>query len=306
MAIVRKFDWSNIHKAIEEKTNKGNYGRPDEHLYSLKLDESGKGSAIIRFLPPKEGEALPWVERHNHGFKGTNGWFIEECPSSIGKPCPVCEYNKAHRGEFTNGNYNPRNRKTNYYSNILVIRDPACPENEGKVFRFRYGRSIFKMIMEKLSPQQPEIDPPVEVFDYYKGANFKLKVTSQATSISKKPLPNYQTSTFAEPGPIILNGEVATDEMIEKIDKQLYSLEELISEDKFKSYDELKSKFAKADSVYLGVSPKAEAPSVAPSTPAPAPSAPAPAPAPATAAESMTDTDDESDDAFFTRLRNGE
>ena len=296
MAIVRKFDWSNIHKAIEEKTSKNNYGRPDEHLYNLKLDESGKGSAIIRFLPPKEGESLPWVERHQHGFQGTNSWFIEDCPSSIGKPCPVCEYNNTHRGEFSAGQLNPRRKKVNYYSNILVIRDPACPENEGKVFRYRYGRSIFKMIMEKISPQS-EIDTPVEIFDYYKGANFKLKVTSQSIPGFKKPAPNYSTSTFAEPGPIVLNGEVATDEMIEKIDKQLYSLEELISEDKFKSYDELKSKFAKADSVYLGVTPKSSE-STATATPTPAP---APAPAPAT--ENIKDTDEESDDEFFAKLR---
>ena len=294
--IGRKFDWSSIHKAIEEKTGKNNYGNEDEHLYSLKLDENGNGSAIIRFLPQKDGEALPWVERHSHGFKGTNSWYIENCPTSIGKPCPVCEYNNTHRGEYTNGNINQRRRTTKYYSNILVIKDPECPENEGKVFRFRYGRTIFKMIMDKISPKS-KIDTPVEVFDYYKGANFKLKITSKTIPTSKKPVPDYATSTFAEPGPIILHDEIATDEMIEQIDKQLYSLEELVSEDKFKSYEELKSKFAKADSVFLGVSPRTETAPVAPSAPTPAPT-----PKPS-AAESITDTDDDSDDAFFAKLR---
>lgn len=296
MAISRQFDWAKIHQAIEEKTGKGgNFGRPDEHLYSIKLDETGKGSAIIRFLPPKEGEAMPWVERYNHGFQGANSWFIEDCPTTIGKPCPVCEYNNAHRSEYSDGKQNPRKRRVNYYSNILVIRDPACPENEGKVFRYRYGRSIFKMIMDKISPQS-EIDTPVEIFDYYKGANFKLKVTSQSIPGYKKPVPNYQTSTFAEPGPIILNGEVATDEMIEKIDKQLYSLEELIKPDNFKSYDELSSKFAKAANVFVGVQPRAEA--AAEPTPEPAPE-----PAPKAESAGMKDTDEESDDEFFAKLR---
>ena len=43
-----------------------------------------------------------------------------------------------------------RKRKLSYYANILVVSDPKHPENEGKVFLYKFGKKIFDKITEAM------------------------------------------------------------------------------------------------------------------------------------------------------------
>ena len=134
-------------------------------------------SAVIRFLPAPEGEDIPIVRVFSHGFQGKGGWFIENCPTTIGRKCPVCEANNELWNSGIEDNKKvarDRKRKLSYISNILVVSDPANPENEGKVFLFKYGKKIFDMLQEAMNPSDPDL-PKFNPFDFWKGANFKLK-----------------------------------------------------------------------------------------------------------------------------------
>jgi hypothetical protein len=214
----------------------------DDRLYYPQLKEDGTGSAIIRFLPSKDTD-LPWVMLQTHGIQGPGGWFIQNCPTTLNNPCPVCKSNSVIWNEndeetarkLTRG----KTRKTNYYSNVLVVKDPQNPENEGKVFLFRYGAKIHKKIMEQMNPVGGDdgVETPVMVFDYYEGANFKLIIKRQ--KVGNKNMANYDSSKFDSVS------SVGTDEEIEKIHNSLYSLAEFITPDKFLSYDELAKKYAK-------------------------------------------------------------
>jgi hypothetical protein len=239
----RKFgvDWSKTMKKINEQANtKKNF--QDERLYYPLEKDDGSSSAIIRFLPSKDTD-LPWVQLQTHGIQGPGGWFIKNCPTTLNNPCPVCKSNsliwndndEETARKLTKG----KTRKTNYYSNILVVKDPMCKENEGKVFLYRYGVKIYKKIMEQMNPVGGDdgVETPIMVFDYYEGANFKLIMKKQ--KVGNKSMPNYDSSKF--------DGVscVGTDEEIEKIHNSLYSLAEFITPDKFSSYDELAKQYAK-------------------------------------------------------------
>jgi len=239
----RKFgiDWSKTMKKINDQANtKKNF--TDDRLYYPQLKDDGTGSAIIRFLPSKDTD-LPWVQLQTHGIQGPGGWFIQNCPTTLNNPCPVCKSNSIIWNEndeetarkLTRG----KTRKTNYYSNVLVVKDPQNPENEGKVFLFRYGAKIHKKIMEQMNPVGGDdgVETPVMVFDYYEGANFKLIIKRQ--KVGNKNMANYDSSKFDAVS------SVGTDEEIEKIHNSLYSLAEFITPDKFLAYDELAKKYAK-------------------------------------------------------------
>jgi hypothetical protein len=170
----------------------------------------------------------------SHGFQGKGGWFIENCPTTLGKKCPVCEANN----ELWNSGIEDdktvardRKRKLSYVANVYVVSDPKHPENEGKVFLFKFGKKIFDKIMEKIQPEFPD-DSPVNVFDFWQGANFKLKIRKVAGYI------NYDKSEFEEPTPL-LGGD---DAKLEALWKKQYALKEFTNPENFKSYDELKSK----------------------------------------------------------------
>ena len=249
MAVRKNFNWTETINKIKkmEGTDQKSYNKDDENLYKVKLDSEGNGGAIIRFLPPHPDEDMPFVKKMTHFFQGSNGgYFVAECPRAIGLDCPVCKHN--YKLWATDRNLaSIRKAKTSYYANILVVKDPATPENEGKVFKFKYGVKMQEKIMEKLSPAKGSIDDPVPVFDYEKGANFKLKVKTQRMILNGKDVsvPNYDSSMFMEPSPISLNGKTLTDEEIEEIDKKLYKLNEIVDKSKFKSFSELAEMFYK-------------------------------------------------------------
>jgi hypothetical protein len=225
-----------LTKAIEDKA-KGSYAKDDERFWQPELDKAGNGYAIIRLLdaPAVDGEdGLPWVQMFNHGFKSNGGWYIENCPTTIGGKCPACD----HNSELWNSGIEAKRdivskyqkRRLGYLSNILVISDKNRPENEGKVFVWRYGKKIFDKIQEKLKPQF-EDETSVNPFDFWKGANLKLKIRKV------DGFNNYDKSEFDAQSPVYDN-----DKEIEALWKSLGSLTQFVAKDQFKSYDELTDK----------------------------------------------------------------
>ena len=206
----------------------------DERLWKPELDKSGNGYAVLRFLPSCEGEDLPWVKLWSHAFQGPTGqWYIENSLTTVGGKDPVSEHNTAlwNSGiESDKEIARKQKRKLQYYSNIYVVSDAKHPENDGKVFLFRYGKKIFDKIMESMQPAFPD-DVAVNPFDFWKGANFKLKIRKVDGYW------NYDKSEFDSPTAIFDN-----DDAIEGVWKKQYSLNEFTAPSNFKSYDELKTR----------------------------------------------------------------
>lgn len=233
----QSLDISKLTQALE-KMDSGAKSYKDDRFWKPDIDKAQNGYAVIRFLPPVEGEEVPWVRTFNHGFKGPGGWVIENCPTTIGGKCPICEANGElwNSGSETNKALaSSRKRKLTYTANILVVQDPKRPENEGKTFLFKFGKKIFDKIMEKLQPESSEFDPtqPVNVFDFWKGANFKLRIRSVAGFV------NYDKSDFDSPT-ALFGGD---DAKLEATWKAQHPLQAFLAPSEFKSYDELKTKF---------------------------------------------------------------
>jgi hypothetical protein len=239
----KKMNWSGMTEKLKDLEKTKSYSNDDgitENLFKPKIKEDGTFQAIIRFLPRPELEgeannvpAIPFVKCMNHGFQDVGGWYIENCPTTIGKKCPVCEANGVSWKSGDTDTASKRGRRTSFYSNILIIKDPQTPENEGQVFIFRYGSSINKKILEKIAPDPEGVDEPVQIFDLDEGQNFKLKITK------KGDYNNYDTSVFVE-----TNTPVAdSDEKIMAIEEKLYALGVIAEEEKFKEYNVLKNKF---------------------------------------------------------------
>ena len=217
-----------------EKMNTSS-GSNDERLWKLDVDKSGNGYAVIRFLPAPDGEDLPFVKVYSHAFQGPGGWLIDQCLTTINQKCPVCEHNS---GLWNNGTDSGKEvarkqkRKLTYVSNIYVVKDPTNPENEGKVFLFKYGKKIFDKITEAMQPEF-EDETPIDPFDFWQGANFKLKAKNVAG------YRNYDSSEFAAQGALLND-----DDAMEAIWKKQYSLAEFVAPDQFKTYEELKTRLS--------------------------------------------------------------
>lgn len=227
--------------AEKDSTEKKNY--KDERFWKPTMDDAGNSYAVIRFLPPAKGETVPWVKFWDFFFKGknTNLWYAEKSLRSIGKTDPVGEYNRLQWADESGTvadvearKAGVRNRKSrlNYIFNIYVVDDKNNPENNGKVFLYRTGATIYNMIKEALKPEFPD-EAPIPVFDFLKGANFKVKVFTKDNNFA-----SYEKSAFESPSPF-LDGDV---KKIEAVYNKIYPLQPLVAEDQFKSYDELKTK----------------------------------------------------------------
>jgi hypothetical protein len=221
-----------------EKVNNPVTSFADDRFWKPELDKSGNGYAVIRFLPQPSGETLPWCKIWSHAFNGPGGWYIENSLTTLGpqKKDPVSEYNTELWNSGVEANKDvarKQKRILKYYSNVLVVSDPKHPENEGKVFLYRFGKKIFDKIGEIMDPQF-EDESPMNPFDFWEGANFKLKVRKV------DGFWNYDKSEFEAPS-ALLDGDDAKLE--EFYDNKLYSLTQFLTEDNFKSYDELKEKF---------------------------------------------------------------
>lgn len=236
----RVLNWDKTDEQLKDFEKK-NYTKNDgfsDNLYVPNMKDDGTFQAIIRFLPRPEGDGngIPFVKLYHHGFKDVQGWFIENCPTTLGDKCPVCSHNSGIWSSDEN-TARRRGRRTNYFSNILVVTDPQCKENEGKVFILRYGKTIHDMIMEKVSPEAGSVDEKVHVHDYDEGLNFKLKIKPK--KVGNTSYNDYSSSQFSDTITPISDD----DEVINKIDDSLLPLEPIIDKDKFKEFSVLESRF---------------------------------------------------------------
>jgi hypothetical protein len=281
-----------LTKEINKLANKEQGSSTDDRYWQPEVDKAGNGYAIIRFLPAPVNEELPWVRMWNHGFQGPGGWYIENSLTTLNQPDPVAEYNSKL---WNSGNDKDKEiarkqkRRLTYIANIYVVKDPAHPENEGKVFLYKFGKKIFDKINEKMNPEF-EDEKPTNPFDLWAGANFKLKIRKV------EGYRNYDKSEFEESAPLLDD-----DDDMEAIWKSEHSLAELVAADKFKSYDELKRRLEKVLSEPNGAARKSDEDDDIPfERPASRPSA-----APAvgkTAAAPKKKVDDDDDLEFFNKL----
>ena len=224
-----------LSKAVEAMSS-SNYSNDDDKYWKCELDKSSNGYAIIRFLPspPQDGDdGLPWVKYYDHGFQGPGGWYIEKSLTSIGQDDPMSQYNTELWNSGIEANKEQarkQKRRLHYTSNIYIVKDPKHPENEGKVFLFKFGKKIFEKVTQAMNPQF-EDDKAIDPFDFWNGANFKLKIRKV------DGYQNYDLSEFDSPAPLFDD-----DDKMEELWNIEHSLKELLEPKNFKTYAELKAK----------------------------------------------------------------
>lgn len=210
------------------------YADDDANFWRPATDKAGNGEAIIRFLPAKEGEEVPFVRIWNHGFKGPTGtWYIENSLTTLGQTDPVSEYNSVlwnSGDEKDKEQARIQKRKLTFISNVYVIKDKLNPENEGKVFKFRYGKKIFDKLNTLMNPEF-EGDEPINPFDLWEGANFRVRIKQVAG------YRNYDESRFDDKSPLFKD-----EDKMEEIWSKAHSLASHVAPDQFKSYEELKTR----------------------------------------------------------------
>ena len=220
-------NFSFLQKELEKSSSGKNV---DERFWKPEVDASGNGYAVIRFLPAPDGESLPWAKVYSHAFQGPGGWYIENSLTTLGEKDPVGEINRRLWNSGDDGDKETarkQKRKLSYYSNILVVKDPKHPENEGKVFLYKYGKKIHDKIVAAMQPEFQD-EEPTNVFDLWEGANFKLKIKKVAGYW------NYDSSEFDS-----VSALSADDSELEAIYKQEHSVESFTSKEQFKSYEDL-------------------------------------------------------------------
>ena len=228
-----------LNKVAEPQTQKQSY--QDDRFWKPELDKSGNGYAVFRFLPAVKDEDLPWARLWSHAFQGPGGWYIENSLTTLNKKDPVSESNSLLWNSGVDADKEiarKRKRKLSYVANVLIINDAKHPENEGQVKLFKFGKKIFDKITEAMKPEF-EDEKPINPFDFWEGANFKLKIRKVDGYW------NYDKSEFDSASAIADN-----DEAIEEIWNKQYALKPFLAPENFKSYDELKSKL---DKVLSGV-----------------------------------------------------
>lgn len=283
-----------LAKAIEALSDNASSSKED-NFWKPEVDKSGNGYAVIRFLPAPavdaDGDdqgALPWVKIWDHGFQGPGGWYIENSLTTLGQKDPVSEYNSQLWTSGVEANKEiarKQKRRLSYISNIYVVEDPKHPENEGKVFLFKYGKKIFEKIKEAMNPQFAD-EKPINPFDLWSGADFKLKIRNV------EGYRNYDKSEFASPGVL----ENLSDDQLEKVWKSEHSLKSFLAPENFKSYAELEAKLNRVLGVD-GAAPKMRTTAVEQA------SAPVAKPKAKPAAAPVADTSDDDDDlSYFSKL----
>ena len=233
-ALKKQSDFSSlIDEYNKQTTPQDTKSFDDERIWKPELDKSGNGYAVIRFLPAPEGEDIPWQRMFSHSFQGPGGGYIENSLTTINKSDPVGEANRKlwnSGSEADKETARRQKRKLSYYTNIYVVADPKHPENEGKVFLYKFGKKIFDKIMEAMQPQFDD-EQAINPFDLWKGANFKLKIRKV------DGFWNYDKSEFETVTQLL-----PTDEELEKVYQSEYPLKPFHEESNFKPYNELKEK----------------------------------------------------------------
>jgi gp32 DNA binding protein like len=221
----------------------------DNRFWKPEVDKAGNGYAVIRFLPAPQNEDVPFVRIFDHGFQGPNGWYIEKSLTTLGQKDPVSEYNSQLWATGTKENQatvRKQKRRLSFISNIYVVSDSKHPENEGKVFLYQYGKKIWDKLNAAMNPEF-EDETPINPFDLWEGANFKLKIRNV------EGYRNYDKSEFEAPAPL-----ADSDEQLEEIWKTEHSLTAFVDPKEFKSYDDLKARLYKVLGLD-GSTPKAKA-----------------------------------------------
>jgi len=294
---MRNSDFGSISNAFEKIANPSteSKGYADDRFWKLEGDKAGNGTATIRFLPRVEGDELPWVRVFSHGFQGPTGkWYIENSLTTLGEQDPVSELNTTLWNSGSEANKKiaqAQKRRLSYIANVLIVSDPKHPENEGKVMLFKFGKKIFDKIMDKARPTF-EDEKPVNVFDFWEGANFKLRMRK------KDGFTNYDESAFQEPSAI------GDDDKIVSVAQAQHKLSEFLDRKNFKSYDELKRKL---DEVLSGngfnAKSAAEMSADEPaSMEAPEPAKAAPAFTPKASSKPAMDEDDDDVMSYFEKI----
>jgi len=298
---MRNSDFSKIAGEFEKIANPQSESKSyvDDRFWRLEGDKAGNGTATIRFLPRVEGDELPWVRIFSHGFQGPTGkWYIENSLTTLGENDPVGELNTKLWNSGSEANKEiarKQKRKLSFTANVLIVSDPKHPENEGKVMLFKFGKKIFDKIMDKARPTF-EDEKPVNVFDLWEGANFKLRMRK------KDGYANYDESVFSEPAPITED----EDKLLAVVNAQ-HKLTEFTDRKNFKSYDELKKKLEEvlsgdsfASKSAAEIAEEEDRPVRAASEPAK--SAPAFTPKASKPAPTSVDDDDEDVMAYFEKI----
>ena len=231
-----------LTKAVESVNNQSTEAgsKDDTRFWQPEVDKAGNGMAVIRFLPAPsiDGEdGLPWVRVFNHGFQGPGGWYIENSLTTLNQKDPVSEYNSTLWNSGIEANKEiarKQKRKLTYIANILVVSDPANPSNEGQIKLYKFGKKIFDKISEAMNPEFAD-ETPVNPFDMWEGANFKLKIRNV------EGYRNYDKSEFADKS-ALFDGD---DSKLEELWKQEYSLKEFLEPKQFKPYEVLKARLDK-------------------------------------------------------------
>ncbi len=227
-----KNNMTDLIKKMEDQTKKTDY--KDDRFWRPEIDKTGNGFAIIRFLPEVENEDCPWAKVYSHAFRGPGGWYIENCLTTLSQKDPVSELNTQLWNSGVESDKNlarDRKRKLNYTSNIYVVSDPSNPQNEGKVFLYKYGAKIFEKLQEVMKPEFKD-EEAINPFDFWKGANFRLKIRKVAGYT------NYDKSEFDSSSPLC-KGD---DAELEKVWKSQYPLIEFTNSSNFKTHQELKDR----------------------------------------------------------------
>jgi len=220
-----------LTKEVEKISNPESSSGADERIWKPEMDKSGNGYAVIRFLPAPDGEDIPWAKVWSHAFQGPGGWYIENSLTTLNKKDPVGEMNRQLWNSGSDADKEiarKQKRKLSYYANIYVVEDPAHPENEGRVFLYKFGKKIFDKIMAAMQPEFKD-ETPINPFDFWQGADFKVKIRKVDGYW------NYDKSEFSRPGTL---GRM-TDDELEAVWKKQYSLVEFTADSNFKTYEEL-------------------------------------------------------------------
>jgi len=251
----RQTQFEKLNEELDKLNSPSSGRKEDDRFWKPEVDKAGNGLAVIRFLPAPKNEDLPYVRMWDHGFQGPGGWYIEKSLTTLNQKDPVSEYNTklwATGTKEAQAQVRKQKRRLHFISNIYVIKDPSRPENEGKVFLFMYGKKIFDKLNYVMNPEF-EDDAPVNPFDLWEGANFKLKIRNV------EGYRNYDSSVFESPAPLSED-----DEELERILSREYSLQAFVEPSEFKPYSTLEARLHKVLGLDGSVSPATKAEDTAP------------------------------------------
>ena len=229
----RKSAYDKLIEETNKVQNTKSSGGADARFWQPEVDKAGNGYAVIRFLPAPQGEDLPWVRLFSHGFQGPGGWYIENSLTTLNEKDPVGEYNSMlwNRGdEAGKEQARKQKRRLSYIANIQIVKDPSNSANDGKVFLYKFGKKIFDKINDMMAPEF-EDESPVNPFDFWEGANFKMKIRNV------EGYRNYDKSEFDSPAPLSED-----DDELESVWNSQYSLQEFVDRNNFKSFAELQTR----------------------------------------------------------------